>query len=267
METLLTLWSQIKMIKRKGGLTAAALALLLALPGSGGAKRYEFDVPAAMRGVEIARLVLSKPRRTLTVYDVDGRVVKEYPATYGESEGDRAREGDRKTPEGTFPITEVQFPDTRRRAPKIRFDTTKKQLDTYVETYGERARNALAAYRKKYGRLPRSDSEIRTKFNSFASKKGHPRMWFGVHAHSYNVQERTSGCPGMRHEDLWEIGPALDALLRRGHKMDFVVKGSARTQGFYLPERPSRKTWVASQNAVLPHEQRRRRNLVRRKWV
>ncbi len=178
---------------------------------------------------DVHKLRISKQTRTLTVFDSRGIPLRVYPITYGEREGDRTRAGDRTTPEGVFRVTEVEIPrgctgPNCKKAPKIRFDTTQKQIATYLSTYGQRGRRALAGYKQRYGAHPDSDREVRTRFNPFASRNGFPPMWFGVHIHSERLSRRTAGCPGMGHNHLWDIGPVLHRAIKQGRAIDLEIK-------------------------------------------
>lgn len=53
-------------------------------------------------------IVVSKQTMTLTLYASDGSVIVSYPVATGKNPGNKRREGDMKTPEGEFTITQIQ---------------------------------------------------------------------------------------------------------------------------------------------------------------
>jgi lipoprotein-anchoring transpeptidase ErfK/SrfK len=54
------------------------------------------------------RIVISKEALMLTVYGASGAKIAEYPVAVGLNYGDKQREGDKKTPEGTFEVQQIQ---------------------------------------------------------------------------------------------------------------------------------------------------------------
>lgn len=54
------------------------------------------------------RIVISKQSMTLTLFDVDERVICRFPIACGRNLGNKSRVGDMKTPEGDFTIQQIQ---------------------------------------------------------------------------------------------------------------------------------------------------------------
>lgn len=88
-----------------GALVLLIVAALLAFNQSG--RSPHGPLPALRR----PRVVIRKSAHRLTVYDGDRRV-RSYRAAVGSGRGDKAREGDRRTPEGEFVIC-VKNPRSR----------------------------------------------------------------------------------------------------------------------------------------------------------
>lgn len=55
-----------------------------------------------------AIIVVDKKAMTLTMYDYEGNVKHHYPMACGKALGNKSKQGDMKTPEGVFRISEVQ---------------------------------------------------------------------------------------------------------------------------------------------------------------
>lgn len=54
------------------------------------------------------RIVISKQSMTLTLFDVDERVICRFPIACGRNLGNKSRVGDMKTPEGDFTVQQIQ---------------------------------------------------------------------------------------------------------------------------------------------------------------
>lgn len=54
------------------------------------------------------RIVISKQSMTLTLFDVDNRVICRFPIACGRNLGNKSRVGDMKTPEGDFTVQQIQ---------------------------------------------------------------------------------------------------------------------------------------------------------------
>ena len=57
-------------------------------------------------------IVISKEDMTLKLYDTSGRVIYSFPVAVGKNFGNKKQEGDMKTPEGEFSISQVQNSST-----------------------------------------------------------------------------------------------------------------------------------------------------------
>lgn len=55
-----------------------------------------------------SHIVISKETMTLSLYDVDSLLVCRFPVAVGKNPGNKQREGDMKTPEGRFSISQIQ---------------------------------------------------------------------------------------------------------------------------------------------------------------
>ncbi|MCL1938383.1 MAG: L,D-transpeptidase [Candidatus Azobacteroides sp.] len=53
-------------------------------------------------------VVVSKEDMTLTIYNYTGKIIGQYPVACGKSMGNKTIQGDMKTPEGIFPICDIQ---------------------------------------------------------------------------------------------------------------------------------------------------------------
>ena len=53
-------------------------------------------------------IVISKETMTLRLYDVNGKVIYNFPIAVGKNYGNKQRPGDMKTPEGEFSIQQIQ---------------------------------------------------------------------------------------------------------------------------------------------------------------
>lgn len=57
--------------------------------------------------VKLKVIVISKEEMDMKVYDVDGNIAMQFPIACGLNYGNKKKRGDKKTPEGTFKITEI----------------------------------------------------------------------------------------------------------------------------------------------------------------
>jgi len=64
-------------------------------------------LPVAMPDGGDSYIVIDKQQLTLTLMAPDGTPVKTYRIACGSNFGNKTRRGDRKTPEGTFPINQI----------------------------------------------------------------------------------------------------------------------------------------------------------------
>jgi murein L,D-transpeptidase YafK len=79
--------------------------ILMAKPGGAAAAA---SVDASVLSQEAMVLLVKKSAQTLTVYK-EGKAVKDYRAVFGVNpNGDKVRQGDNRTPEGSFYITEKE---------------------------------------------------------------------------------------------------------------------------------------------------------------
>ena len=55
-----------------------------------------------------AFIIINKEDLTLKVYDLNGDVVENFPIGVGKNFGNKIEQGDNRTPEGVFRVTEIQ---------------------------------------------------------------------------------------------------------------------------------------------------------------
>lgn len=55
-----------------------------------------------------SHIVISKETMTLKLYDVEGKIIYDFPVAVGVNYGNKQKPGDKKTPEGVFEIQQIQ---------------------------------------------------------------------------------------------------------------------------------------------------------------
>ncbi len=85
---------------------------IVAEAGVGAEQLAEAEVFGVMSQNEAAKILISKESMTLTVVDADGGVVARFPIAAGLNYGNKRKKGDKKTPEGTFEVQQIQNAST-----------------------------------------------------------------------------------------------------------------------------------------------------------
>ena len=142
------------------------------------------------RDINNARFILiSKQDMYLTVFDYKGNAVGKYPIACGLNSGDKEKQGDMKTPEGVFKISEIQ------------------ESDNWTHDFNDGMGEIKGAYGPYFIRLFVPDF------------KG-----IGIHGthDSTSIGKRiTEGCIRLRNEDLIKLVPQVK------HGTVVVITGAA----------------------------------------
>ena len=140
------------------------------------------------------RIVVYKAQRVLRVYD-GASLVRTYPVCVGRAEGDKHREGDRRTPEGRFYVC------------------VKNPRSQYTLSLGlsypniEDAERGLAA-----GLISRSQYEhIRSEIRRRRQPPWNPPLGGAIMIHGGGAERTgTAGCVGMHDEHIRQLYAAID---------------------------------------------------------
>ena len=137
-------------------------------------------------------IIVDKGRQTLELYSYSGKKIKSFPVSSGLNPGNKLIKGDLKTPEGIFPIIQIQ-------------NSSSWEYDFEDDTLGP----IIGAYGPFFLRLQVSSREIFKntskvpKFTVDSSFKG-----IGIHGthDSLSVGKRCShGCIRLKNTDLLEL--------------------------------------------------------------
>ena len=144
----------------------------------------------------VNKIIVSKSTRTLTVYSMDGRVLKQYAIVLGSNHsGPKQREGDRRTPEGEYYVC---FKN-----PQSRFylslglsypNLTDAQRGLAEEVIGAEEYR-LIAEAQRYKRIPPWKTALGGEIFIHGGK---------------DTRETTAGCIATSDQDIEEIFPLVE---------------------------------------------------------
>jgi lipoprotein-anchoring transpeptidase ErfK/SrfK len=93
---------------KKPDILTVVLALIIALPYLGIVGIYFWNKQRAAEIEDACFVLVSKQDMTLAVYDYKGREKCKFPIACGKHLGDKGKQGDMKTPEGVFRVSDIQ---------------------------------------------------------------------------------------------------------------------------------------------------------------
>lgn len=93
---------------------------------------------------EVAKIIVDKPNNKMILYDINGCPIKEYNVRLGASYGPKLFEGDKKTPEGTYFITNKYESQKYEKFLSISYPT--KKQEQYAKSKGLSAGGAVGIH-------------------------------------------------------------------------------------------------------------------------
>ena len=158
------------------------------------------------------RIIISKESMTLNLYDSDGGLIFSFPVAVGKNFGNKKEEGDMKTPEGEFSITEI------------------KNASTWVHDFRDGKGEIAGAYGNWFFRLhtpPHNGIGIH-----------------GTHAPESIGTRATEGCIRLNNADLDKLKP----LVRKGMKVTIESSIKDMEADGRIEENGLNKTTIADED-------------------